>query len=104
MQASAIIADVRSLLTGEPVFLAGSLVAEQAYGKNNAHSDVDLFCPTSQVLISVGQKLLCNGYTLDDRFSRVWARWLRYGFKTLAHQQPAAVVTAREWRPTWSTS
>jgi hypothetical protein len=82
MSASAIIADVSALLTGEPVFLAGSLVAEQAYGKNNVHSDVDLFCPTGNVLVSVGQKLLCNGYKLDDRFERVWARWLRYGFKT----------------------
>lgn len=82
MTASAVIADVRSLLAGEPVFLAGSLVAEQAYGKTNAHSDVDLFCPTSQVLIAVGQKLLCHGYKMDDRFDRVWVRWLRYGFKT----------------------
>jgi hypothetical protein len=82
MSASAIIADVRSLLAGEPVFLAGSLVAEETYAKANCHSDVDLFCPTSQVLISVGQKLLCNGYKLDDRFERVWQRWLRYGFKT----------------------
>ena len=82
MSASAKIADVRALFTGDPVFLAGSLVAEQAYGLVNAHSDVDLFCPTSQVLISTGQKLLDHGYTLDDRFGRVWARWLRYGFKT----------------------
>lgn len=82
MSASAIIADVRALLTGEPVFLAGSLVAEHAYGKSNAHSDVDLFCPTPQVLISVGQKLLDAGYKFDDRFDRVWHRWLRYGFKT----------------------
>jgi hypothetical protein len=82
MSASALIADVRSLLAGEPVFLAGSLVAEETYGKSDAHHDVDLFCPTSQVLISVGQKMLDNGYKLDDRFSRVWARWLRYGFKT----------------------
>jgi hypothetical protein len=81
MSASAIIADVRSLLAGEPVYLAGSLVAEETYGKTNAHSDVDLFCPTDQVLIAVGQKLLCNGYKLDDRYDRVWQRWLRYGFK-----------------------
>lgn len=81
MNASDIINDVRALLTGEPVFLAGSLVAEQTYGLSNAHHDVDLFCPTDQVLIAVGQKLLDHGYKLDDRFSRVWARWLRYGFK-----------------------
>jgi hypothetical protein len=82
MSASAKIADVRSLLKGEPVFLAGSLVAEQAYGMSNAHSDVDLFCPNEHVLVATGQKLLCNGYTFDDRFERVWVRWLRYGFKT----------------------
>jgi len=98
MSASAIIADVRSLLAGEPVYLAGSLVAEETYGKSNAHSDVDLFCPTDQVLIAVGQKLLCNGYKLDDRFDRVWHRWLRYGFKkwhtnSLRLMSPAGVET-----------
>jgi hypothetical protein len=82
VNASAIIADVRSLLAGDPVFLAGSLVAEQTYGLSNAHSDIDLFCPTGNVLVSTAQKMLDNGYTLDDRMSRVWARWLRYGFKT----------------------
>lgn len=80
--ADVIIDDVRTLLAGDPVYLAGSLVAEQTYGMiAGSHSDVDLFCPTSQVLIATGQKLLCKGYTLDDRFDRVWARWLRYGFK-----------------------
>ena len=82
MSASALIADVRSLLAGDPVFLAGSLVAEHAYGMSNAHSDTDLFCPTGQVLIATAQKLLDNGYKLDDRFDRVWVRWLKYGFKT----------------------
>jgi hypothetical protein len=82
MSATAIISDVRSLLQGQPVFLAGSLVAEETYGKTDAHTDVDLFCPTNQVLISVGQQMLSAGYTLDSRFERVWARWLRYGFKT----------------------
>lgn len=82
MSASAIIADVRALLAGEPVFLAGSLVAEETYGKSNAHTDVDLFCPTANVLISTGQRMLSAGYKLDDRMERVWARWLRYGFKT----------------------
>lgn len=76
----AVISDVRQLLAGEPVFLAGSLVAEETYGMSDAHSDVDLFCPTDQVLISVGQKLLCSGYKFAPRFDRVWWRWLRYGF------------------------
>jgi hypothetical protein len=81
VSADIVIADVRSRLAGEPVFLAGSLVAEQAYGKTDAHSDVDIFCPTAFVLISVGQQLLDQGFTLDDRFSRVWERWKNYGMK-----------------------
>ncbi len=82
MSASALISDVLSLLRGKPVYLAGSLVAEDTYGLSNAHHDVDIFCPTSQVLVSTGQYLLDQGFKLDDRFERVWHRWLRYGFKT----------------------
>jgi len=78
--ASDIVTDVCTLLKGEPVYLAGSLAAEATYGIGT-HSDVDLFCPTPMVLVSVGQRLLDKGYTLDDRFKRVWHRWLRYGFK-----------------------
>lgn len=81
MSASACIADINALLKGEPVFLAGSLVAEQTYGMSDAHSDVDLFCPTFPVLIAVGQKLLSAGFTFNDRFERVWQRWLRFGVK-----------------------
>lgn len=73
--------EVRGLLKGDPVFLAGSLLAEFTYSSSDAHSDVDLFCPTNQVLISTGQKLLDQGYTFDDRMERTWYRWLRYGFK-----------------------
>lgn len=82
MSTSPIIDDVRALLRGKPVFLTGSLVAEATYAKSNAHTDVDLFCPTSQVLISVGQYLLDNGFKFGDRFDRVWERWMRYGFKS----------------------
>lgn len=98
MSASAIIADVRSRLAGEPVYLAGSLVAEETYGKVDAHSDVDVFCPTSQVLIATGQKLLDQGFKLDDRMSRVWVRWLRYGFKTW-HTNSLRLLSplGREW-------
>lgn len=61
--------------------MAGSLVAAQTYGNEDAWSDVDLFCPNEQTIIAVGQKLLCMGYTLPDRFDRVWVRWKKYGFK-----------------------
>ena len=80
MEASAIIADVLTQCAGDPVFLAGSLVAEDTYGLSNAHADVDLFCPTPQVLMSQGQKLISSGYKLDERMARVWFRWLRFGF------------------------
>lgn len=80
MQTSAIIAEVSAPAAGLPVFLAGSLVAEETYGLTNAHSDADLFCGTPQVLIATVQRFLSEGFTLDDRFTRVWARWLRYGF------------------------
>lgn len=81
MTPSAVIADVRAQLAGEPVFMAGSLVAADVHGHGDYH-DVDLFCPTANVLISVGQKLLDSGYKFGERFDRVWDRWLNYGFKT----------------------
>lgn len=76
------IVQVLDLLKGRPAFLAGSLVAEDEYGLTAAHSDIDIFCPTGNVLVSTAEHLLHEGYTLDDRFARVWERWLRYGFKT----------------------
>jgi hypothetical protein len=98
MLAGDVIADVRNLLRGKPVFLAGSLVAEEAYGMSDAHSDVDLFCPTDQVLIAVGQFLLDQGYKFDDRFERTWERWLSMGFNkwhtnSLRLLSPAGVET-----------
>jgi len=74
--------EVRRLLAGDPVFFTGSLVAAATYRLDNAWSDVDIFCPSGNVLIATGQKLIGAGYTMDDRMSRMWYRWLRYGFKT----------------------
>lgn len=78
MSASTIIADVRSMFAGEPVFLAGSLVAEETYGLSGAHTDVDLFCPTKVSVVACAQKLLDNGFTFGDRFDLVWNRWKNY--------------------------
>ena len=99
-----VIADVRSLLRGQPVFMAGSLVAADTYGIGTYH-DVDLFCPTQNVLISVAQQLLGHGYTLDDRFARVWQRWLRYGMKgwhtnSLRLMSPGGVETNLVYKTT----
>lgn len=82
MSTSAVIADVRQLTAGEPVYLTGSLVAADTYGMGNAYSDVDLFCPTFQVVVAMTQKLIDNGYTFADRFERVWWRWQRMGVKS----------------------
>lgn len=71
------IADVMQLLKGEPAVLVGSLVAAEAYGINNAH-DLDLFCPSSEALHSIAQKLMDQGYTLDPKFKRTWARWREF--------------------------
>jgi hypothetical protein len=99
-----VIADVRSLLRGQPVFMAGSLVAADTCGIGTYH-DVDLFCPTQNVLISVAQQLLGHGYTLDDRFARVWQRWLRYGMKgwhtnSLRLMSPGGVETNLVYKTT----
>lgn len=82
MQPDAAIAEALGLLRGTPVFLAGSCVAAEVAGKGaDGFSDLDLFVPTQHVLISTIQNLLCHGYTMDDRFARVWHRWLKYGLK-----------------------
>lgn len=81
MSASALVADVLQRVKGEPVFFTGSLVAAETYGMNGYH-DVDLFCPTPQVFISLGTKLQMQGFKVDDRMERSWHRWLRYGFKS----------------------
>lgn len=79
--ATDIIAEVSAPLKGLPVYLAGSLVAEETYKLVDAHDDVDLFTASDFVLIATVERLLANGYTLNPRFERVWARWLRFGFK-----------------------
>jgi hypothetical protein len=75
------IAESIELLRGTPVYMAGSCAAARAYDMDCGFSDLDLFVPTQQVLISTIQTLLNNGYTVDDRYMRVWHRWLRYGLK-----------------------
>lgn len=82
IEANVAIDEIKQNLQGVPGFLAGSTVAADHYGLPFAWSDIDVFLPTSHVLIAAGQKLIDQGYKLDDRFERVWHRWLRYGFKS----------------------
>ena len=79
MDATAQIQRICGLLAGEPAFLAGSLVAEETYGLTDAHDDADIFTPTENAMTACVQKLLGEGFELDDRFTRVWQRWLRFG-------------------------
>lgn len=82
VRAADAIAEVKTNLNGVNGFLTGSCVAAHDHGFDFAWSDIDVFMPTSHTLIAAGQRLLMQGYKLDDRFSRVWERWLRYGFKS----------------------
>lgn len=79
MSASALIADVHSIFAGEPVYLTGSLVAEDVYGKVDAHKDVDLFVPTKEMMCVAIERLLHEGYTLDDRHDRAWYNYKHFG-------------------------
>lgn len=76
-----LIDEVRALFTGDPVYLAGSLMSAYTYDKPDAFSDVDLFLPNQQTLVYAATKLLCKGWVLDDKMQKVWNRWLRYGTK-----------------------
>jgi hypothetical protein len=82
IEADDAITEVLANLAGVNGFLTGSTVAAQDHGLPYAWSDIDIFMPTSHTLVASVQKLLDQGYKLDDRFSRVWERWLRYGFKS----------------------
>lgn len=77
--AADIVDDLRLLLRGKPVFLAGSLVAAETYGLPYAFSDADIFTPSTGSLMATTQYLLCHGYQIDERFERVWHRWQQYG-------------------------
>lgn len=75
---------VHNVLAGLPVYIAGSSVitALTATIRDDAFDDVDVFCSSANALISATEKLLAQGFKLNDRFERVWHRWLKYGFKT----------------------
>lgn len=80
MAASDIIAEVAAPVMGLPVFVAGSLVAEETYGLDGAHDDADLFCRTRETLIKAATLYEVAGYELADRGVRAMDRWMQYGF------------------------
>lgn len=77
------IAVVCQPLAGLPACIAGSTVTAETYRRPlAATSDTDVFCFSEQALIAGVQILLGNGFELDERFKRVWQRWLRYGLRS----------------------
>lgn len=74
---------VAAPLTALPAFIAGSAVAAATnpLASDFAYDDVDVFVATPQTLISAAERLLHSGFELNDRYTRVYARWLKYGFK-----------------------
>ena len=78
---AALIHEVAQPLLGMPVYMAGSLVAADEYNLPDAYDDVDIFCPTSEAMVAAVQRLHDLGFQFNDRFQRVWARWLKYGLK-----------------------
>jgi hypothetical protein len=74
------ITQLRGQLHSMPAFIAGSCVAAHVHGHASFH-DIDVFVPSQGVLFTTIQRLLDQGYYLDDRFDRVWYRWQKYGLK-----------------------
>jgi len=76
------LARVQATLTGLPACITGSLVSACTYDKTiEDKMDVDVFCFTEQALISTTGSLVDRGYLFDDRFERVWSRWLSHGLR-----------------------
>lgn len=75
------ILQVAGQLTGLPVFIAGSAVAARTHNLQDlAFDDIDVFCGSQNSLIAAAQRLIAGGYTMNERFARVWYRWLKMGF------------------------
>ena len=83
LRAAQAIDEVRLTLVGLPAYIAGSSVAAARYSNisDHAYDDVDVFCSTSNALISAIEKLQHAGWEINRRHQRVWDRWMKYGFK-----------------------
>ena len=80
--ATATVPIVTGMLTGLPVFLAGSSAsAARTPGFELAYDDIDVFCSSPQSLISAAERLRSGGFEITDRFKRVYHRWMKHGFK-----------------------
>ena len=80
--ATATVPIVTGMLTGLPVFLAGSSAsAARTPGFELAYDDIDVFCSSPQSLISAAERLRSGGFEITDRYKRVYHRWMKHGFK-----------------------
>ena len=79
----ATIAAVAAPLAGLPACIAGSSVAALVYDKPlGDDADIDVFCYTEEALIAAMTILRAHpNYSLNERFERVYARWLKFGLK-----------------------
>ena len=77
------IGEVREAIGALPACIAGSASSAETYNLPfNKYSDVDVFC-FSEFAIAVGaERLMKAGFTIDDRHSRVYTRWLKYGLNS----------------------
>lgn len=79
----AAIGAVAAPLTGLPACIAGSSVAALVYDKPlGENADIDVFCYTEETLIAALTILRAHpNFTLNERFERVYFRWLKYGLR-----------------------
>lgn len=71
----------RNDVAGLPVFIAGSSVAAEFWGKPYAWHDIDLFTHEQGYFATIAH-LNARGYQPMDRFDRVWKRHLKFGFNS----------------------
>lgn len=82
MSPTELISTVSSIVARLPACIAGSSVAAEAYGLPlGRYADLDVLCFTPEALVLGVERLRQAGFEIEERYTRVWARWLKYGMK-----------------------
>ena len=80
MTPTELIGSVAQQLTALPACIAGSAVAAELHGLPlGQFADVDVFCYSDAAMVAGAMRLMQAGFELEDRHSRVWHRWIKYG-------------------------
>ena len=80
MTPTELIGSVAQQLTALPACIAGSAVAAELHGLPlGQFADVDVFCYSDAAMLAGAMRLMQAGFELEDRHSRVWHRWIKYG-------------------------